>query len=538
VDVRSVTVTVDVNGVRRPVTSRRQLETLEAAQGRLPVTVDDGTSTAVWRSATARSSRLPGRPRVGVRGRRFDVLAGGGERAEAAVWVADEVARIGGRALVVGGAVRDTLVAGPGAGVKDLDIEVFGVDPVSLEALLRSRFKVDETGRSFAVFKVAGLDVSLPRTERKTGTGHKGFDVAPDPSLPPEVAALRRDFTINAISWDPRTGELVDPVGGVADLDARRLRVVSDAFDEDPLRVLRGAQFVARFDLTATPDTVARCRSLWGEAAALPRERVWGEWEKMLLRGVVPGAGLRFLDDCEWISHWPQLADLRGVEQDPIWHPEGDVFVHTALCLDAWARLRPTDPRDALVTGFAVLAHDLGRAGTTRWRDGRWTAHGHEGAGVGPARELLGRLCILADLADEVTPLVEHHLAPVQLFSRRDEVSDAAIRRLAMKVGRLDRLVTVARADQEGRGTWFSSFPSGDWLLERAAALGVVDGGPQPILMGRHLVEAGLRPGPQFKQLLAAAFDAQVAGTVSSVEEALALVLGDRRPPGGPAPKT
>lgn len=470
----------------------------------------------------------PDGPHVTVHGHRVDVFASAVGQAHATTWIADEVARLGGRALIVGGAVRDTLLGVTDGGVKDIDVEVFGVDPGTLEALLRTRFRVDQTGKSFAVFKIGGveIDISVPRRERKTGAGHRDFEVTADPTMTVEQAALRRDFTVNAISWDPLTGDIIDPVGGVADLTARRLHVVSPAFDEDPLRVLRGAQFIARFRLTATLDTLTRSRNLAGEAPALPRERIWGEWEKLFTRGITPGAGLHFLDDCGWMDHWPQIAALRGVEQDPVWHPEGDVFIHTALCLDAWALRRPPDRDDALITGLAVLCHDLGKPATTEMRNGRWTAHGHEAAGAEPTRTLLDRLCMLGDLGHAVVPLVENHLAPVQLH-KLGEVSDSAIRRLAVKAGRLDRLVTVARADQEGRGRLLEHFPAGEWLLERAAGLGVVDRGPEPILMGRHLIDAGLRPGPHFRELLAVAYEAQLEGTVVTVEEALALVLAD-----------
>lgn len=447
---------------------------------------------------------------------RFDPLAGSPDAA-VAVSLAADIAAEGGRALVVGGAVRDRL-----AGVadsKDIDIEVFGIAPGRLEELLARRGRVDLTGARFAVYKVHGteLDVSLPRTERKDGTGHRGFIVDADPSLSPERAALRRDFTMNAISFDVLTGEVLDPVGGAADLEAGVLRHVSDQFGEDPLRVLRGAQFAARFGLTAHPDTLAMCRSLRAEADTLATQPVFDEWSKMMLRGKVPGEGLRFLDQVDWIDHWAELAELRDVQQDPKWHPEGDVFVHTAHALDAWARFRDADqdPTDALTVAMAILCHDLGKPATTETVDGRIRAHAHEKEGVEPTRALLADMCPLADMADRVVPLVEHHLAPVQLHAAG--AGDAAVRRLANKVGRIDLLVEVSRADQGGRPPLVvDTFEAGDWLLERAAALGVKETTLKPFVGGRDLIGLGLKPGPVFSEILAEVFEAQTAGTVTS----------------------
>ena len=189
------------------------------------------------------------------------------------------------------------------------------------------------------------LEVSLPRAEERSGSGHRGALVNADPSVPPERAALRRDFTINAMLWDPLDSVLIDPCGGVKDTHTRTLRHLGPAFADDPLRVLRGAQLISRFALMAAPGTVAMCRGLLPRATGLARERVAGEWAKLLLLGRRPGDGLRFLDACGWIEATPGLAALRGVEQDPLWHPEGDVFVHTAHVMDAWAELRP-DGRD------------------------------------------------------------------------------------------------------------------------------------------------------------------------------------------------
>lgn len=474
------------------------------------------------------STRSTGAPRVvGTTGFPLDPL-GPGELGGIVGGFAAEVRAAGGRALVVGGAVRDALLTRGRrvrAAAKDIDVEVFGLTAERVADLLGRWGEVDSFGEAFAVFKLAGheLDVSLPRRERKHGTGHRGFLIEADPSLPPEHAARRRDFTINAISWDPLTGELVDPVGGVADLEDRRLRHVGPAFAEDPLRVLRAAQFVARFDLRAAPETVVLCRGLLSEAEALPRERIAVEWEKLLRKGTRPGNGLHFLDACGWIDATPELAALRGVEQDPVWHPEGDVFVHTAHVLDEWARRRPDDREDALITGLAALCHDLGKPATTEFSKGRWRAHGHEHAGAEPTRQLLGRITLRKDLVAAVVPLVENHLAPSQFFA--SGAGAPAVRRLANRVsGRLDRLVTVAHADQAGRPPLVvDRFEAGEWLLATAERLAIGSGeaANPPIIRGRDLLPLGLEPGPTIGRLLSELYEAQLDGCFDTHDDGL-----------------
>ena len=455
--------------------------------------------------------------------------------ANVVISVAEAVSQAGGRALVVGGAVRDAVIASwshDRVVGKDIDLEVFGLEPATVQELVGRHGEVDTTGEHFAVFKLRGhdLDISLPRTETKFGVGHRGFLVNAAPILSPERAAMRRDFTINAISWDPLNGALLDPLDGLRDLESGILRHVGPAFGEDPLRVLRAAQFIARFQLESAPETTALCRALLSEAGTLPRERIAEEWSKLLLRGVRPGSGLHFLDACDWIEMTPGIAALRGVAQDPVWHPEGDVFVHTAHVLDEWAKRRPVDPDDAIVTGLAALCHDLGKPATTEFIDGKWRACGHESAGADPTRRLLELITIRKDLAHQVVPLVENHLAPAT-FYKLPRAGRPAIRRLANRVGgRLDRLVTVAHADQAGRPPLVvDRFEAGEWLLERARRLGIERSTVQPLVQGRDLVDLGLRPGKEFGVILSQVYEAQLDDAVSTHHEAVALAASIAR---------
>ena len=422
----------------------------------------------------------------------------------------------GGRPLVVGGSVRDALM---GKLPKDIDLEVFGLDPKGIEAALRRAFAVVSVGAAFGVLKVKGhpIDVSLPRRENRTGAGHRDFAVEGDPSMSVPEAATRRDFTVNALLWDPRTGEVLDPWGGLADLAARRLRHVSDKFAEDPLRVLRAMQFLARFSedrdagaWTVEPSTLALCASLGPEA--LSAERVYDEWCKLLLRGRVPSVGLKFLRDCGWTRHFPELHAVIGVPQDPVWHPEGDVWEHTLLCLDAFARERLGDEREDLVVGWAVLLHDLGKATTSKVEaDGRIHAYGHEQAGEPLARAFLERLTQHKEILDSVLPLVRWHGAPYELFKAK--AGDGGVRRLAAKAGRIDRLIRVDDADRKGRGAFFTEpSPQGLWLKEVADRLHIAASAPRRLALGRHLIAMGHRPAPWFSEALDAAYEAQLDG--------------------------
>lgn len=436
--------------------------------------------------------------------------------------VAERIREAGGRALLVGGCVRDGLL---GLQAKDIDMEVYGLDAEQVETTLREDFRLDTVGRAFGVFivKTYDIDIALPRRESKTGPKHTDFVVEGDPTMTPDEAASRRDFTINAISYDLLNGELLDPYNGKRDLEAKRLRHVSGAFGEDPLRVLRGMQFVARFDIDPAPETIAICRQLSPEH--LPAERLWEEWKKLLLKGQSISKGLHFLNDCGWLRYFPEIEAMVGCEQDPAWHPEGDVWVHTCHCLDAFAAHRTGDPWEDLVVGLAVLCHDMGKPTTSYLDDetGRIRSPRHDIEGVPVARSFLERLTRQKKIFDEVLPLVEQHMRPLALY--RDGAGDSAIRRLAARVKRLDRLTRVAFADKSGRPPIVvEDFPEGDWLLERAAELAIRDNAPKPILLGRHLVQLGVKPGPNFGKILDRCYEAQLDGAFTDTDSGMAYL--------------
>jgi tRNA nucleotidyltransferase (CCA-adding enzyme) len=426
-----------------------------------------------------------------------------------------------GRPRLVGGCVRDMLL---GLEPKDFDIEVPGADYETLVRTLAPFGEADLVGRSFGIVKLrlAGteFDFSLPRRESKTGAGHRGFAVAPDPTLSDAEAAARRDFTINAIACDPLDGTVIDPHGGQADLRAHILRHTSAAFGDDPLRVLRAMQLAGRFDLTLAAETAALCRSMVDAYRELPVERVWGEWEKWAGKSTAPSRGLEVLEQTGWLAHFPEIAALAGVPQEPEWHPEGDVLAHTRHCLNALAGLpewRGSSASRRRYLMFAALAHDFGKPSTTVRAEHRgaqrWLSPGHEEAGGPTTEAFLRRIGAPLDLGDWVRPLVRHHLAH---HHGPSEFSDSAVRRLARKLApaTIDDLCVVMWADHLGRPPLVSRDTGARILAlrDRAHALAVQDAAPRPLLLGRDLVELGLQPGPHFKPILAAAAEAQLDG--------------------------
>jgi len=436
----------------------------------------------------------------------------------------------GGRALLVGGCVRDTLM---GIAPKDWDLEVYNLAADRLREVLDQFGPVSVVGEAFTVYKLGqDLDVSIPRRERKSGRGHKAFVIEGDPSMSVAEASRRRDFTINAILQDPLTGEVIDPFQGRQDIERRVLRAVSaETFVEDSLRVLRAAQFASRFQFEIEPETVELCRTI--DLSDLPSERIWGELEKLLLQSTRPSIGLEWLHKLGALEKvFPEIQSLIGVPQDPEWHPEGDVFVHTQLTIDRARELieELSYPRQVTVM-LAALAHDFGKPATTEFIDGRLRSRGHEEAGVPPAESFLDRINVHTidgyNVRGQVVALVREHLKPGEFYKKRDEVGEGAFRRLARRC-EPDLLYRVAKADSLGRNAdwvpreqWYGS-EAQEWFIERTRELEVEHRPPDPLLLGRHLIELGVEPGPAMGEITRAVYEMQLDGRVRSLEDAIA----------------
>jgi tRNA nucleotidyltransferase (CCA-adding enzyme) len=436
--------------------------------------------------------------------------------------IAEAARARGGRALVVGGYVRDRLL---GLVSNDIDLELYGIAEAEVLPLLAAFGRVEPVGQSFPVYKLGTIDVALPRRESKSGRGHKGFTVHGDPWMPFEDAARRRDFTINAIAWDPLDGTYHDPFGGREDLRSRRLRVVDpQTFADDSLRVLRALQFAARFELDVDDRTRAICAAI--PLDDLPAERIWGEVEKLLLKAARPSPGFALGLELGVVARlWPELQALVGCEQEPAWHPEGDVWIHTLMVIDEAARrLDGLSRAERLVIMLGAVAHDFGKPSTTAFSEGRIRSIGHEEAGVPPATAFLDRLNVHSidglDVRHHVLGIVAHHLKPGMWHKVRAEVGDGAFRRLAQKVD-LELLARVASADCNGRTGTFDCTAM-DWFLERARGLGVDRRPPPRIVLGRHLIPLGVRPGPGMGAVLEALYERQLDGRFTTLEDGLA----------------
>lgn len=421
------------------------------------------------------------------------------------------VEQAGGKALLVGGIVRDELLGLPS---KDYDFEIFGLPIEKVKQVLKQFGNVKEVGQHFGVLHIQELDwdVALPRRERKSGEGHKGFDVVPDPTMTVEEAARRRDLTINALSKDPLTGQIIDPLGGVEDLRNGILKAADPStFGEDPLRALRVAQFAARFDFDVDPDTLEIVAAQPLEE--LPGERIFTEFQKMLLKGRKPSKGIEVLRQANLLRYFPEIEALQGVPQDPEHHPEGDVYIHTLMVIDEAARQRTGTPAFDLPLMFGALAHDFGKPEFTQVDEetGRVKAYGHEEGGEAPTRAFLNRMRAPKALISQVATLVSTHLRP-QLMAERAKAG--GYRRLGRKLAAndvsFDLLAAVSKADTLGRTTEKAmrrDTSLQDKFLEEADkfVLKAAPPGQSPLedtVKGKDLIERGMKPGPDMGKFL------------------------------------
>ena len=442
--------------------------------------------------------------------------------------LAEVIKQNGGRAMLVGGCVRDELM---NIEPKDWDLEIYGIEPPKLREILDGFGKIDAVGEAFTVYKIGqDLDVALPRRERKIGRGHKGFVVEGDKDMSFEEASRRRDFTINAILKDVLTGEIIDNYGGQADIENKILRVVSrETFAEDSLRVLRAAQFAARFEFEIDAETVEICRAI--DLTDLPKERIWGELEKLLLKAEKPSIGLQYFYDLNVANQlFPELVALVGVPQEKAWHPEGNVDIHSLMVVDEARKLIDDLEYSKQVTVMlGALCHDFGKPATTRFFDGRWRSHAHDEAGVEPTISFLNTLGIYTldgyDVRKQIVEIVRYHLLPGMFY--KSQPGDGAFRRLARKV-ETDLLYRVAKADSLGRNPewlpkekWFKA-EAQEWFIERVRELNIEHEPPPKILMGRHLIELGLEPSAQFKQILDGVYELQLDGKITNLDDAIA----------------
>jgi tRNA nucleotidyltransferase (CCA-adding enzyme) len=425
----------------------------------------------------------------------------------------------GGMPYLVGGTVRDMVL---GIEAHDIDVETFCLDADKLVEVLSRFGNVEEVGKSFGVFKLriedgTEFDFALPRTEELVGVGHNDFVVTTDFTMQPRQASERRNFTMNALMLDPFTNEVLDFHGGLVDLHDKTLRAVGPKFSEDPLRVLIGMQQCARYGLVSSGETVEVCRSLAPLMDSISTERVWGEWEKLLLKGTTPSMGLCFLRDVEWLPLF--LLSLEETPQEPRWHPEGNVLRHTLQVMDWMANLcheRGIVGDERIVLMLAAMCHDLGKAvsGVThKDEEGRIVSPGHAKEGVVPTKLLLEYIGVPQKFHEAVCNLVEEHMA----HSGVQKVTARVVRRLANRlhpatIGQWEMLV---ESDASGRFPAPTGRP-GQPFLALAQEVKVDDGKESPIIGGKMLIARGFKPSPRFKDILNECFEQQLDGAFTA----------------------
>lgn len=473
---------------------------------------------------------------------------------EKVLFIIKKLKERGNQALFIGGSVRDAVL---GIEPKDIDIEVYKISYNDLKDFLSAYGKVDLVGKSFGVIRFRpklGEDLygdqyefSIPRRENKIGIGHKSFEVIVDPGMTIKDAGVRRDFTINSISYDIIENKIYDYFGGLEDLKNGIIKHTSDQFGEDPLRILRAMQFQARFGFNIHSDTLKVCRQLLQvkhEFDSLPKERLFVEFCKWAEKGERHDLIFSFMRDTGLIEYYPELKLLKETPQDKIWHPEGDVEIHTTMCLADMDKIIAREKitgTEKLILVLSILLHDIAKPPTTKeeMKKGRMaiTSNGHEAMGGEMCKDILSRLGFHEELIIPISNLIANHLAGVSISSIKARSGKMrAVKRLSRRLApaTIHQLLYVMEADQNGRGKkkWWEKLlnmvgvefrkvgPGSKEISELAKELKIQKEPYQYLLMGRHLIEAGLKPSPKFREILGKASEAQESGVFSDLDGA------------------
>lgn len=433
---------------------------------------------------------------------------------------------LGATPILVGGCVRDYFL---NKEIKDFDIEIFNFDSLELLEISLKKFgNVKLVGKSFGVLtlKVEGydFDFALPRIEKKVGNSHTDFEVITNSNLSFEEAAIRRDFTINAIGYDYFKDEFIDPFNGIDDLKNRIIRHINDkTFIEDSLRVYRAIQFAARFEFDIDEKTKDLCKKivLSDELSYLPKERIYEEFKKLFLKSNKPSIGFELLRELGLLKYFKELEVLINCEQEPEYHPEGDVWIHTLMCLDELAKIlekeKIEDEYKKLYLFYGILCHDFGKPFCTKEINGKITSYKHESLGIEPTISFLEKLTNEKKFIEIVCSLVKNHLIPFQLYLSHS--SEKAVKRLSLKVNIKD-LCLVCLADCLGRDLEdkCKCYDAINWLNEKAKELEIHNEPIKPLVQGRDLIALGYKPSKEFKEILEFAFDLQIDENLSKEE--------------------
>jgi tRNA nucleotidyltransferase (CCA-adding enzyme) len=433
--------------------------------------------------------------------------------------ILNDLQELGARPILVGGCVRDYFLNIP---VKDYDVEIFGIDSFeTIENSLKKFGSVKLVGKSFGVLTLRAdkydFDFALPRSEKKIGNTHQGFEVTTNAKLSFKEAAIRRDFTINTIGYDFSKKEFLDPFNGLNDLKNKTIKHIDDnTFMEDSLRVYRAVGFASRFDFKIEEKTKKLCKQivLNDELKYLPKERIFEELKKLFLKSIKPSIGFELIYELGILKYFPELKALIGCVQDKEYHPEGDVWIHTMMCLDELSKIiREENIKDEykkLYLFYGILCHDFGKPYcSTQEINGKITSHKHESLGIEPTISFLSKLTNEKKFIDIVCTLVKNHLAPFQLYLA--ESSLKAIKRLSLKVN-IEDLCLVCLADCLGRNIAHKNkcHDATSWLLKKAKELEIHNEPIKALVQGRDLIALGFKPSQKFKEILDFAFDLQL----------------------------
>ncbi|MDR0390925.1 MAG: hypothetical protein LBH59_03385 [Planctomycetaceae bacterium] len=446
----------------------------------------------------------------------------------------------------VGGFVRDYFL---GLQSKDIDIEVYGLTYERIAQILRRHFRVNFVGQSFGTIKIDNeIDINIPRLELKSSVGHKGFEISCDPNLDTFSAFSRRDFTINAIGMRI-DGSVYDPFNGINDIKSMLLRAPTNAFCEDPLRVLRGMQFAARFGFSIEQRTVELCKRVFNEFNTISTERIWIEWSKWGLKGVELSRGLFLLQETDWVKHFPEIDELINVTKNQKSNPNNKIcenkntFVNTAKICDMAAKVATElnfDDEDRLVLVFAALCYNFGKSDLGKndnnanddllFQKLSGSASnlklGLNFSGVVSksfylARQFLDRMKPPLRIVDRVLAVVGERLTEEFVLGKR-VVDDNILRHLSVRLepSNIKIWAALCKAIILANGN-IDLIKNVDECETRATTLGIINNKPKPILQGRDLIAHGATSGREMGTILNNAYKAQLDGDFNNIEEAI-----------------
>lgn len=414
--------------------------------------------------------------------------------------IAKDVKELGGNTYYVGGYVRDKLLGIPN---KDIDIEIHNITPNQLETILNKYGNLQTIGKSFGIFNIKGydLDIAMPRIESNTGRGHKDFEVFVDPFIGEKNACKRRDFTINALMEDVLTGEIKDYFNGLEDLKSKTIKHIDDkTFIEDPLRVLRACGFASRFNFNIDNKTLDLIKTI--DISTLPRDRIAGELDKVLLKSNKPSLFFENLDKCNQTKWFKEIFDLKNIPQSKKYHPEGNAYIHTMLVLDEASKNKKyvSNPRNFLV---AALCHDFGKANSLSFdKDNNPHTYKHEITGLPLIKDFLSRIYNNNELEKYVCNMTQNHMIPHQLI--KDKSKDKSFYTLYDNCINPNDLILLNKCDDLGRGIEIIDIVKTEQnqILLKEKLKEYRQLMKEPMITGKDLIDLGLKPSPLFKIIL------------------------------------